>query len=211
MWVADLSSLGVTSIAGLRDFSSGVGGKRMIRARYPNADPEVGFGSSLRATSWTAPTGALQPAIEFRPDSPLRNTSDQFRVYQAGIGGVCAATFASGGAQLGFTPPVSYWCGNASEGGGAFTWRSPTAMKATASVLSHQPYANPVGAVIQAWHPYHWASRMYLIGPGGYAWDGTTGTFTFAAGGFQDARGSGAWRLEKACVLLVLHITLLHS
>ena len=116
VWAADLSSLGVAAVAGLRDYSQGVGGRRMIRARYPNGDPEVGFGSSLRATSWTAPRGALQPAVEFRPAAPLRNSSDQFRVYQAGIGGVCDATFA-GGAKLGFTPPISYWCGLRGGGG----------------------------------------------------------------------------------------------
>ena len=76
------------------------------------------------------------------------------------------------GKQMGFVPPVGYWCGNHSEGitystliffspkylgcfflplyfiyfylllvgGGAFTWRSPTGMTASQSVLPHQPY-----------------------------------------------------------------------
>ena len=79
-----------------------------------------------------------------------------------------------------------------SEGGGAFTWRTPTGMTASLGVLPHQPYANAAGAVVQAWHPLHWASRMYLIGPSDYTYDSTAkvGTANFLAGGFQDARGS---------------------
>ena len=192
-YTADLSALGLSSVAGLRDFSNGAGGKRMIRARYPNADPEIqGFGSGLRASSWVAPTGNLNPAIQIRPATPYRPYGDEFQYFQAGSGGVCAGDFAGPGRSLGFTPPVGYWCGNQSEGGGAFTWRSPTGMTASSSVLPHQPYANGNGMVIQAWHPEHWASRMYLIGPGDYSYDAgsKTGSMTFLAGGFQDARGS---------------------
>jgi hypothetical protein len=190
-YTADLSSFHFSSIAGLRDFSVGKGGKRMIRARFPNADPEIhGFGSGLRATSWVAPTGSLQPVLEFRPLVPNRTTyGPQFQYHQLGSGGVCDGNFATlPGARLGFSPPTGYWCGNQSEGGGAFTWRTPTGMTATNTVLGHQPYQNANGAIIQAWHPYHWASRMYEVGL--YKYSNGIGSFTFSAGGFQDARGS---------------------
>lgn len=165
LYTADLTSLGLASVAGLRDFSNGLGGKRQIRARFPNADPEInGFGSSLRASSWVAPTGSLQPAIEIRPATPFRPYGDEFKYFQAGSGGVCSGDFAGPGRNLGFDPPVGYWCGNQSEGGGAFTWRSPTGMTAGVNVLPHQPYANGTGMVVQAWHPEHWASRM-CVGP----------------------------------------------
>ena len=79
-YTADLTSLGLASIAGLRDFSNGLGGKRQIRARYPNADPEIdGFGSGLRASSWVAPTGSLQPALQIRPAKPYRPYGDEFQ------------------------------------------------------------------------------------------------------------------------------------
>jgi hypothetical protein len=104
---ADLSALGLASVAGLRDFSNGAGGKRQIRARYPNADPEVqGFGSSLRASSWIAPTGSLQPELEIRPAQPYRPYGDEFQYFQAGSGGVCSGDFAGPGRRLGFVPPV---------------------------------------------------------------------------------------------------------
>ena len=62
LWVADVSSLAdvLPIIVGLRNPD----GSRMIRARYPNANPEFGFGPSLTATSWAAPTVPIQPAVE---------------------------------------------------------------------------------------------------------------------------------------------------
>ena len=65
-------------------------------------------------------------------------------------------------------------------------------MTAGVNVLPHQPYANGAGMVVQAWHPLHWASRMYSVGPGDYTFDAGSkvGSITFLAGGFQDARGS---------------------
>lgn len=65
-------------------------------------------------------------------------------------------------------------------------------MIADTSVLPNQPYKNASRAVIQAWHPDRWASRMYLIGPGGYTYtpNNSSGSFLFSMGGFQDARGS---------------------
>ena len=51
IYMADLSSTGITDVPGFR-----VNNMRSIRARYPNADPELGFGSTLKAQSWAKPT-----------------------------------------------------------------------------------------------------------------------------------------------------------
>ena len=56
----------------------------------------------------------------------------------------------------------------------------------------------PPRLLLQAWHPARWASRMYRMDAAGYAYDAATGaaTFSFAEGGYQDARGSndaGDW------------------
>lgn len=186
IWSADLSAYRgqITQIVGLRNPD----GSRMIRARYPNANPEYGFGSNLNADSWTAPeaTQPIQPAIHYEPDTPFRNSSYSFQRFNDGIGGICGVP------GFGFEPPVGYWCSNTTEGGGAFTWRTPYGMTASNGTLPHQPYANISGAVIQAWHPARWASRMYLMAEGGYSFDAGSGkgNFSFAAGGYQDARGS---------------------
>ena len=172
IYQADLSSQGIEEMLGFR-----VNKKRMIRAKYPNADPETqGFFSSLKAKKWLPPMKPPQPDKEENPDTPLRSSSDMFQKYQLGIGGSCDN----------FDPPAGYWCGSKTEGGGAFTYRVPSGMVADKSVLPNQPYKNPVGAIVQAWRPGHWASWMFEVG--GY--DSQSGTFNFSKGGFQGARGN---------------------
>lgn len=156
-----------------------VNGVRAIRARYPNANPEVdGFASSLRAKQWLPLPSSLPPSpeVEENPDKPFRNSSNSFQKFQLGINGTCAN----------FDPPGGYWCGSKTSGGGAFTYRIPTGMIAGKSVLPHQPYKNAVGAIVQAWRPGHWASWMFEVG----SYDTNSGTFNFSKGGFQGARGN---------------------
>ena len=171
IYKADLSSESIDTIPGLR-----VNMKRAIRARYPNADPELGFGSSLSADKWLPPTLPSQPDTEINPDTPMRNSSDSFQQYQLGIGGPCKN----------FEPPAGYWCGSKTSGGGAFTYRVPSGMVADKNKLPNSPYKNPKGAVIQTWRPAHWASWMYEVG----SYDANSGTFNFSKGGFQGARGN---------------------
>jgi hypothetical protein len=97
VYTADLSSFGLTSVAGLR-----ANGARMIRARYPNANPEGGFGSNLLATSWVPTNVPIQPAIQYEPATPYRNISYSFNQYQAGYGGICGVP------GFGFEPAVSH-------------------------------------------------------------------------------------------------------
>ena len=171
IYKADLSSESIDTIPGFR-----INMKRAIRARYPNADPELGFGSSLTANKWLPPTLPSQPDKEVNPDTPLRNSSDSFQKYQLGIGGPCKY----------FDPPAGYWCGSKTSGGGAFTYKIPSGMVADKSKLPNSPYKNPKGAVVQTWRPGHWASWMFEVG----AYDASTGTFNFSKGGFQGARGN---------------------
>lgn len=171
IYQADLSSQGIDSVMGLR-----VNDMRAIRARYPDANPEIdGFHSTLQAKKWLPPVSE-SPKVEENPDKPFRNSSGAFQTFQLGIGGTCAN----------FDPPAGYWCGSKTSGGGAFTYRVPSGMVADKSVLPHQPYKSAIGAVVQAWRPAHWASWMFEVG--GY--DSSTGTFNFSKGGFQGARGN---------------------
>jgi hypothetical protein len=63
VYVADLSSWvpAGANVYGLRE-----NGNRMIRARYPNANPEFGFGSTLHAVSWVPSVLPKNPDIEVR-------------------------------------------------------------------------------------------------------------------------------------------------
>lgn len=172
IYKADLSSAKLDSIMGLR-----VNGSRAIRARFPNANPEIdGFGSSLKAKKWLPPSVPPKPEKEENPDTPFRNSSNSFQKFQLGINGSCAN----------FDPPGGYWCGSKTEGGGAFTYRIPSGMMADKSILPHQPYKNATGAIVQAWRPGHWASWMFEVGD----YDASSGTFKFSKGGFQGARGN---------------------
>ena len=172
IYKAELASQGIDSMLGLR-----INTKRAIRARYPNADPEInGFSSTLRAKKWLPPTLPKEPDKEVNPDTPLRTSSDSFQKYQLGIGGPCQN----------FYPPAGYWCGNGTAGGGAFTYRVPSGMIADNQVLPNQPYKNPKGAIVQTWRPGHWASWMFEVGD----YDPQNYTFVFSKGGFQGARGN---------------------
>ena len=171
IYKAELSSLGIDSIPGLR-----VNTKRAIRARYPNADPELGFGSQVLANKWLPPAIPPQPDIEVNPDKPYRNSSVDFKTYQLGIGGSCKQ----------FDPPAGYWCGNDTTGGDAATYRIPSGMIATQKTLPNSPYKNPKSAIVHTWRPNHWASWMFEVD----SYDRTTGTFMFGKGGFQGARGN---------------------
>lgn len=159
------------SISGLR-----VNNKRTIRARYPNADPELGFGSNLIAEKWLPPTLPDKPDKEINPSQPFRNSSQSFTKFDLGIGGPCKN----------FNPPAGYWCATNIGGGGAHVYKIPSGMVATKKTLPNSPYKNPIGAVVQTWRPGHWASWMFEVG----SYDAKTGIFTFDKGGFQGARGN---------------------
>jgi hypothetical protein len=181
VWQASAPAGG--NITGLRHAD----GSRATRARYPNGSPETaGFSSSLYAKSWTCVgcgTNTLQPDYQLLNLSAVttRNTSAAgwFQHPQSGVGGHCSH----------FSPPAGYWCGNSTMGGGAFTYRVPSAMTVDKSVLPHLPYANPAGAVVQTWRPGHWASWMLETASVQEDAQGNF-TFEFSRGGFQGGRGA---------------------
>ena len=171
IYMADISLQGIESMPGLR-----VNTARAIRARYPNADPELGFGSSLNAQHWLPPTLPSKPDEIVNPDTPLRTSSDSFQKYAIGIGGPCKY----------FDPPAGYWCMKTTRGNGRYTYRVPSGMVADKTVLPNQPYRNPKGAIVQTWRPAHWYSTMYEVGE----YDPQNGTFVFSKGGYQGGEGA---------------------
>ena len=183
VWAANLSAVDLRGgyVAGLR---AGPSLRRLIRARYPNADPEFGFGPFLQSKSWTPPPAhALHPDIDYNPSVPNRTgQSRNFGTYKEGIGGGCAELLG------GLAPPTGYWCSNTSEQTGM--WRTPIGVDVDSESLPNQPYADPIGGVIQAWHPKRWASRMYNISSYSFSAAKGSGSFSFDRGGWQDARGS---------------------
>lgn len=106
VWVASMAGFPLVdgAIKGLR-----WNGGRLQRARYPNANSEFGFQSSLQA-NWTPQQTPRVPDVEVNLPTPVRNTTvTYFKTFTAGIGGTCAR----------FSPPAGYWCSTKVQGGGS--------------------------------------------------------------------------------------------
>ena len=150
IWVADLSSTGITSVPGLR-FADG---PRLQRAQYPNFDREAKgmMPPGVFRAGWTPQQTPEAPRVQIDlPTSYInRNTSaSMFQTWTGGIGGTCEGQFQ---------PAAGYWCSKNVQGGGSVIYYVPMAMQASTATLPNSPYANPVGAVVQTWRPGHWAS-----------------------------------------------------
>ena len=124
------NNISLDGIPGLR-----VNGSRAIRARYPNANPEYGFGSKLKAQKWIPPTN-VKPEVVIYPDEPFRNiTYEQYwQHYDLGIGGVCDN----------FVPPAGFWCST-----NVGTYRVPTGMIYSNGSLPNAPYKDASGGIVQ--------------------------------------------------------------
>ena len=189
-----------------------VDGGRAIRARYPDADPEQGFGPGLLPNSALPIDNSTEtPLTDIYPALPDRNASGAvatFARFNLGIGGPCgkfvseviSTTITSLAVHehmltdcvyLPQTPPAGYWCGTHTAGGGGLQYTGTpsgivVAADGEAKVLPKFPYAsNVTGAIVQMYRPNMWDSWMFEVD---HAND--TSLF-FGAGGFQGARGCG--------------------
>ena len=183
VYVADISSLNLSEITGLR---VGEMLKRVPRARCPNADPETapwpeGWFPASSVTKWL-PGKNYGNATEVQVTKYTRNITGSFLHYGVGIGGPCVI----------FEPPVSYWCQSNPAGGGGFEYYMPSGVALRNGTLAN--WTKYDGAVVQAWRAAHWASWMFAVD----RFDHASQTLTWAKGGFQGARGGpGAeWFVE---------------
>jgi hypothetical protein len=199
VWSAALDSSLFPSVVGLR-----FNGTRLIRARYPNADPELSFGSNLlpvgarpvrghcsrltslaltapSAQTWTPPDALPTPTM-VNPAYPDRSSVYSMgTTWEVGIGGGCAA----------YDPPVGYLCSNVTQrfGNGLDNEpRWPKGMHVPQGMLPNTPYNTAVAgsAVVHAWRADHWFTRQHLVG--GY--DPVAANFSFSFGGFQGGEGT---------------------
>ena len=165
IWRADLSSVqGLAGVASLR-----LSGERLIRARYPNANPETGLPFAHRtfgADSWVPLANPVKGVAWSATPNWSRNDS-KCSTYSVSINGSSCGLF---------TPPISHYCGG----------DVPAGVVVAQGSLPHQPYANPAGAVFTAMHGGSWCSFQYEVG--GYAFSNGKGTFNFSRGGQQCGR-----------------------
>ena len=174
-----------------------VNGKRAVRARYPNADPERTLnpqGWISTATSWIEPeiTSKTNPPTEYVVTDPRYTRSDSTGnelQYQIGIGGSCQDV----------DPPAGYWCSAHPNRtvDGSLTHRSPAGISnLNSKILPNFPYKNASRAVVHACRGGRncWFTWMFDVV------DSNSSALRFSGRGSQGAEGSddgGVWYIEN--------------
>ena len=175
--VADLSSQDTIPFSTLF-----LNGRRAVRARYPNGNPETmglhtnptGYISS--AVKWLSPaTKSRAYDIDF--DAPQRNGTHfpQFHIDYGGSADV-------------FNPQESFW-------GSGFKTPSGLTYSPNETFAAHS-WKNPKTGVVHAFHCGHWGNWLFAIDDR----DEVNNTIEWSYGGFQEARGcaNGAeWFVEN--------------
>ena len=168
-----------------------INGRRAVRARYPDGNPEtMGLhtnptGYVPKAESWLPPT-SHGDAAEIHIESPVRNGT-HFPQFELGIGGPVEA----------FDPPESYWGLKSPTGGGASTYMIPTGLQYPSDVdFVNRTWKHPETGVVHAFHCGHWGNWQFQLS----GRDMEKRHLTFAYGGWQEARGcshGAEWYVEN--------------
>lgn len=158
-----------------------VGGRRLPRARYPNAvDWEtdlvpVGY---TNATSWAPPRSYPPATPALQPDA-TRPFDVFFPNWTWAVGGV-ANDF--------FEPPEGYWISPSPAGGPTFA--VPSGFNFSTSHFSPRASSWNIsagdGGIVKVFHGEYWGSWAFEMA----AFDASLGTVEFGKGGWQEARGS---------------------
>jgi hypothetical protein len=175
--------------------ADGSGGSlsRAIRARYPNADPEL----DLFPTGWASGGARTSPTCDSTNSTvtnyplPGNYGPAEFSDYAFGAGGPCDRFEES--EWLSGQKNISYWCqpGGRTNGCSYFV-NSPSAITVTPALLPHSPYTRDIttdGATLHYWRDGHWFSMMTRIDTATV--DGSTNSTTlgWSYGAFQGAEG----------------------
>ena len=166
-------------------------GRRAVRARYPDGNPETTglhtnpTGYVPKADSWLPPA-PQGDALEIHLESPIRNGT-RFPQFQLGIDGPVSA----------FDPPESYWGLKAPTGGAAHVYVIPTGLQYLSNVeFVNRTWKQPETGVVHAFQCHHWGNWQFQLS----GRDMEKKQLTFTYGGWQEARGcqSGAeWYVEN--------------
>lgn len=184
--VADLTDQVTTSFTSLF-----IDGRRAVRARYPDGNPET-MGLHTNPTGYVPlavrwlPPAPKPAATEVHVDYPERNGT-HFPQFQIGIGGPVDA----------FDPPESYWGTKDPTGGGGATYKIPTGLWYLPSEgFANRTWKRPETGVVHAFHCGHWGNWQFAIN----GRNDSLHQISWSYGGFQEARGceSGAeWYVEN--------------
>ena len=151
-------------------------GRRLVRARHPNANPETDLSPAgyMNPVAW-APA-ATYPAPEETHVNNVRPYDPWFPNFQWGVNGT-VANFTSG----------SFWGTRAPPAGDQY--HVPCGVTLPGDIPAAGAWANPSEAVVHAFQGGHWGDWAFAVasqnGP----------ALTFAAGGWQEARGGSGQAL----------------
>ena len=168
-----------------------INGRRAIRARYPDANPET-MGLHTNPTGYVPtadkylPPPTFPPAKEIHVESPERNGT-HFPQFQIGVGGPVSM----------FVPPESYWGTKNPSGGGGSTYKVPSGIQYSKNErFAYRNWLNPQDGVVHMYQGPHWGNWQFRIAER----DAEMFQLLWTYGGFQEARGStsGAeWYVEN--------------
>ena len=159
--------------AGVADFDQlFFNGRRITRARYPNANPEV----DLSPAGYMSPTGwagaNAYPAPNETHINGVRPYDPWFPDFQWGTQGT-VANFTTG----------SFWGTRNPPAGSQYS--VPSGVTMPAGVPSAGAWKNPQEAIVHAFQGGHWGNWQFGI-------ESISGnSLTFSKGGWQEARGGG--------------------
>jgi hypothetical protein len=166
-----------------------VDGRRAIRARTPNGNPETSGTRHwfARASAWRAPRPTAA-AYELHIAAPNRANDTLFPYWETGIGGPVAQ----------FEPPRSYWGVRAPHGGGASTYHVPSGLSTNETALLRSGSLQT--SVVSALHCGLWGSWVFAVDDVVYDAQRNLHNISWTRGGFQEARGcreGSSWFIEN--------------
>ena len=175
VWSADVSGTPGLPLPFDTLFSSG---RRAVRARYPNGNPETNFQPAgfTSASGWSAPTPAPAPQ-EIHVSTPQRAFDPFFPAFQWGLGGTCAS----------FDPPEGFWCTKSPPAGNQYHVPSGFSYNPAQQFPNAANWSNVAGGIVHAFHDGYWGDWAFSVG----SVNAAAGSITFSRGGWQEARGSG--------------------
>jgi hypothetical protein len=163
--------------AGVADFDQlFMNGRRITRARYPNANPET----DLSPAGYMSPAGWAgansYPAPQETHINGVRAFDPWFPNFQWGTEGT-VANFTTG----------SFWGTRSPPAGGQYS--VPSGVTMPAGVPSAGAWATPTEAIVHAFQGGHWGDWAFKVGAA------SGSALTFSEGGYQEARGGGGQQM----------------
>ena len=186
IFMTDLSSQNPNTFTSLF-----INGRRAVRARYPDGNPEtmglhtVPTGYVPAAEKWLSPI-PHGPAKEIHIAAPQRNHT-HFPQFLLGVGGPVSV----------FDPPESYWGTKNPTGGGGRTYTVPSGLQYSKDeAFVNRTWKRPETGVVHALQCGRWGNWMFAVEERKY----DDRHIRWSRGGFQEARGCSRgreWYIEN--------------